>query len=260
MPVGKQRRSLHSVDTQPISYVNVRRLAAHRDIDGLIDALRHSDPIVRKEAASALRQLGAVRAVPALLTALALERHWQVVASLSIALNSLQQASTPDDLAAQRDIPALIALLDSPNDADVRAAARLLGELGDRRAVEPLLAAFSRATTPDDVRYVIVEALLALKSAPDVLALAGALRHPDWQVRRRAAAVLGQIEARWAVPGLAAALEDDDPRVRQVAEAALRRINSPLARQALIGGGGTRRLIPGAPRPAPDEDDPLNLD
>ncbi len=244
------------MDSQPPSHINVRQLQARHDIDGLIDALRHSDPIVRKEAASALRQLHAVQAIPALMAALDSERNWQVVASLSVALNSLQQGSQPAELVMQEDVAGLIALLNSPNDADIRRAARRLGELGDKRAVEALLAAFSRPTTPDDVRYGIVEALLALQSAPDVLALAGALRHHDWRVRHRAAAVLGQIEARWAVPGLAALLEDEDPRVRRVAEAALRRIDSPLARQTLLRSGATRRLIPGVPRPSED-DDPL---
>jgi len=49
------------VEPQPTPYASVRRLQTRRDIDGL----RHSDPFVRKEAASALRQLDAVRAVPA---------------------------------------------------------------------------------------------------------------------------------------------------------------------------------------------------
>ena len=49
---------------------DVSGLRARRDVDGLIEALRHSNPSIRRAAAEALGELGDVRAKVPLHTAL----------------------------------------------------------------------------------------------------------------------------------------------------------------------------------------------
>ena len=75
--------------------------------------------------------------------------------------------------------------------------------------------------------------VLLLDSAPAIVTLLGALRNPDWQVRRNAAAMLGMVRASWAVVPLVAALDDPNEIVRRTVETALESINTPEARVAL---------------------------
>lgn len=63
-------------------------------------------------------------------------------------------------LRASRDVEALVELLSGGNRRDRRAAARALGELGDARAVEPLIAALPNTYGEDeDLAPIIVGAL-----------------------------------------------------------------------------------------------------
>jgi len=75
--------------------------------------------------------------------------------------------------------------------------------------------------------------LLKLESAPVEVALLGALRSSEWQVRRNSAAILGQLRAGWAVEPLAKAMFDGNEIVRKTAYAALKRINTPQAQRAI---------------------------
>ncbi len=138
-----------------------------------------------------------------------------------------------DGIAKVQDVDRLIEVLKSRNPESVIAAARALGTLGNRMAVEPLVILFHNSSSPPAVRLSAAEALLELKSAPAVVTLLGALRRDSWEVRRNAAAVLGQIQAVWAVAPLAAALDDPHPVVRRTAAAALKRIGTAEAIAAL---------------------------
>jgi len=92
----------------------------------------------------------------------------------------------------RRDVDGLVRALAPENDYDVReAAADALGEIGDPRAVEPLIAA---------------------------------LGDPDGDVREAAAEALGTIGDPRAVGPLTAALKDPSGGVRQEAEKALARL------------------------------------
>ncbi|GAB4576172.1 MAG: hypothetical protein Kow0077_31300 [Anaerolineae bacterium] len=212
---------------------NIALLTEKGDIAGLVEALDDESPWIRKQAATALQQLNAQQAVPALEAALIGETNWQVVASISMALNRLRQVDRLAQLVAARDVPGLIDMLASPLESDVIRAAHALGQLGAWQAVLPLINLFTDTTNLDTVRFAAAEALLALNSAPAEVTLLAALRHEDWQIRRNAAAILGQLQATWAVPGLVAALDDVHPAVVQVAQAALQRINTPAAQVAL---------------------------
>lgn len=212
---------------------NIWQLQSRHDVAGLSDALQHPDREVRKRAALALHTLDATLAVPVLRAALQREQDEHTLRTLKSALRALVQRTDIDDLVQRGDVHGLIEVLSSRHAENAVAAARALGTLGDRRAVEPLVILFQNSLSSPKVRLAAAEALLELQSAPAVVTLLGALRRDSWQVRRNAAAVLGQIQAVWAVEPLIEALQDTHPVVRRTAAAALRRIGTADALQAL---------------------------
>ncbi len=216
-----------------VSRPNIWQLHSRRDTQGLIDALQYPDPEVRKRAAVALRALESAQAVPALKAALQQETDPVVRSSFAAALKLLDYQANIDSLIKSQDVFGLATALKSRNVETVIAAAGALADLGDRTAVEPLVILFQNASAPPAARLAAAEALLKLQSAPAVVTLLGALRRDTWQVRSNAAAVLGQIQATWAVEPLAQALGDTHPVVRRTAAAALRRIATSDAIAAL---------------------------
>ncbi len=212
---------------------NIWQLQARRDIDGLIEALTHPDADIRRRAATALRILDAAKALPALQAALAVEDDWPAQNSIIEALKYLTRDDRLQELIEARNISELLVMLYSPRLEDVLGAAEALGRLGDRSTVEALMAIFRDPAMPDDGKYAAAKALIKLKSAPAAVALLAALHRDEWQVRRNAAAVLGQLGATWATRGLIEALEDAHPQVRRTALAALRRFGTPTALQAV---------------------------
>jgi len=208
---------------------NIWLLQTKRDIDGLIAALRYPDPVVRRGAVAALRALSAWQAVPALQAQLVVENDWQVHAAISAALQYLDHDLHVEIMVKNRDVRGLIKMLNSARADDVITACEALGQLGDRHAVEPLIMIFRNLLQPARVRLAAAEALLKLESAPAVVTLLAALRRNDWQVRRNAAAVLGQLKAVWATEPLIQALKDPSPIVARTAAAALKHIGTPEA-------------------------------
>lgn len=237
---------------------SIGQLQARRDIQGLIASLSHTDPDIRKRAAVALRIMDVAQAVPALKLALRTEKDPQTQAVLSAALYNLVQRTDVHQLVQSKDINGLIRVLKSRHPEQVIEAAQALGDLGDRLAVEPLVILFQNASSPPRVRLAAAEALLALKSAPAVVTLLGALRRDSWPVRRNAAAVLGQLQATWAVEPLAHTLHDPEPIVRRTAAAALRRIGTVEALSALHAYVANRTVEP-APRVRSVEPSPAPL-
>ncbi len=213
----------------PTPLPNIWQMQSQADADGLIEALRHADSGVRRRAAAALRAIGAWHAVPALEGALAVENDWQTHAAMTAALQYLDHDIHIEQLIKSKDWRGLTKMLSSTHPDDVLTACRVLGEVGDQRAIEGLIMLFRSPLAPAKARLAAAEALLKLKSAPAVVSLLGALRHDDWQSRRNAAAVLGQLRAVWAVEPLLAALNDPMPVVRKTASAALRRIGTAEA-------------------------------
>ncbi|MEP7289616.1 MAG: HEAT repeat domain-containing protein [Chloroflexota bacterium] len=216
--------------TTPIP--NIWQLQQKGDIDSLIEALRHTEASVRKNAAAALRAVGAWQAVPALEAALTNEHDWQAHAAITAALQYLDRDIHVETMIKQKDIRGLSKMLSSPRHDDIVTASKVLGELGDRHAVESLIMVFRNPLLPNHVRLAAAEALLKLESAPAVVTLLGAMRRDNWQVRRNAAAVLGQLQATWATEPLIALLQDPHQAVRRTAVAALRRIKTPEALKA----------------------------
>src|SRR5258708_348177 len=137
-----------------------------------------------------------------------------------------------ETMVKDHDVRGLTKMLNSYKTEEIVSACEALGKLGDRIAVEPLVMVFRNPMLPVPARLAAAEALLLLESAPAVVTLLGALRRDNWQVRRNAAAVLGQLQAIWAVDPLITALEDSNQAVRRTAAAAPRRINTPDALRA----------------------------
>jgi hypothetical protein len=131
-------------------------------------------------------------------------------------------------------VEALLRQTRGQNWPEVEQALLALGRLGDRSVVEHLVLMFRNMSLPAKVRLACAEALLMLESAPASVSLLAALRKPQSNVRRNAAAILGQLQADWAVEPLIAVMQSDSQTiVRKTAMAALRHIRTPEALQAL---------------------------
>jgi HEAT repeat protein len=104
-----------------------------------------------------------------------------------------------------------------------RAAARMLGEIGDPQATALIQALQDKEWW---VRQAAAEALAKI-GPPAVPALVQALRNEKWEVRRAAAEALGQIGDPQATPALIQTLRDEKWEVRQAAAWALEKIGPP---------------------------------
>jgi HEAT repeat protein len=139
------------------------------------------------------------------------------------------------------ELKALVAALRA-EDAEARAgAAEALVKLG-RVAVRPLATALRGMNL--DLRQAAAEVLGQIGDPRAIRALAVVLRGRGKRARRAAAQALGQIGGPRAVEPLIAALEDQDSDVRQAAAEALRKIGSlalnPLA--AALQGSNNRSV------------------
>lgn len=113
-------------------------------------------------------------------------------------------------------------------------AAGALGDIGDRRAVGPLITALK--DKDPHVRHEAAVGLgnLAIKDARVVELLIDALNDEFWRVRAAAAAQLGGTRDPCAFEPLIAALEDEHPNVRVSAAVSLGRIKDPKTVEPLI--------------------------
>jgi hypothetical protein len=126
-----------------------------------------------------------------------------------------------DKMKARKDVKGLIKALGYREDAGVRrAAAQVLGELGDVRAVEPLIAVLEDKDAW--TRGHAVEALVKMGD-PAVGPLIAALEDGSWLASSAAVEALGNIRLP-AVEPLIAALKDEKRQVRSAAARALGRI------------------------------------
>ena len=199
-------------------------------------ALKHRDPQIRKRAATALRIVGARAAVKPLKAALDVEVNVDTRMAIAAALEHLLPISSKK-VAPQRKpqsrVERLVQHLTGLQPDLAIQAARALEEMKDRTAVPALVVVFRNRRQPAAVRLAAAEALLAMNSAPAEATLLAALRNEKWYLRRNGAAILGRLEAEWAVQPLAHALYDPNELVARTAQAALRRIATPEAQAAL---------------------------
>ncbi len=221
---------------------DIWRLQMQFDTNGLVEALNNDDPAMRRRAAAALRALGAEQALLPLRQRLQVEADPATRAALLAALETLEGDNDPTEVvllpAEDARTEKLAALVTTFKDADVPLDARCqaaadMAALGRHEATEPLVLIFKDPSQHDALRLAAAEALLVLDAAPMEVALLGALRSAEWRTRRKGAAILGQMQQRWAVGPLRDALKDSNDVVRRTALAALRAINTPSAQEAI---------------------------
>jgi HEAT repeat protein len=152
-----------------------------------------------------------------------------LLAALSDPHEEVRRAATRS-LGALWELPGVSGLGDEDHNVR-RDAAVVLGELGDPRAVEPLIAALRNKDW--EMLQVAVEALVKI-GRPTVGPLIAALGDEDSYVRQAAAVALGAIGDPRAVEPLSAALRDGNSYVRRAAAEALGRLGGPHAVGPLI--------------------------
>jgi HEAT repeat protein len=196
------------------------RLGDRRAVERLIPHLHHDSPGVRQRAALVLGRLGDLRAMEPL------------TAALADATDGVRAAAADSlgKLGDRRGVEPLIAAL-GDGSADVRKeAAWGLGALADQddRARYALIAAL-----PTEAGSTAASALGRLGDRRAVEPLIAALKSADREVRLSAASSLGEIGDTRAVEPLIAALLDETETVRRVAVMELgalgdRRAEGPL--------------------------------
>lgn len=220
------------------------RMRAEGDVAGLLSALGHPDPAVQYAAAEALGELRAPSAVPALVDALAGDRHpgvrWK-------AAEALARIGAPA-------VDALVGILHHP-DEDVRwKAAIALGEIGDDRAIPPLIELLG-----DPDRFVQSRAAYALgefgRKATSLLRLALAQGTPH--VRKGAVTALREIRDPDALDDLQRALSDPDRAIVSAALDALMHHGEEGYRRIIhflsSASPGAREEVAGALREVPNQ-------
>ncbi len=212
------------------------RMQSQSDIKGLVAALKDPNVLNRRAAAMALRTLSATAAIPGVQDALLQESDPELREILVTTLESLfalNNETRPPLTVDNRNIVRLIARLSGSHTEQAIRAAQELGDSREKLTIEALLMTFNNRKMAARVRLAVAEALLKLQSAPAEITLLAALRSEKWMIRRNAAAVLGQLQADWAVEPLIQTLRDPIEAVRRVARAALERIATPEALAAI---------------------------
>lgn len=192
--------------TDPIPIVRVA--AAHavlflppaEAVTLLIPLLQDKSEFVRREAAYALGETHNRAAVEPLANLLLVDKEAGVRGAAAVALGEIREESAVPAL-SQVFGPASIQKKKKSkgeeNEFVLRAAARSLGQIRSRAAVDVLIGALQNTTYAGDVR-------------------------------REAAIALGLIGDSAAVPALRAAFSSEDPYLSEAARAALRRLRAPV--------------------------------
>ena len=140
-------------------------------------------------------------------------------------------------------VPSLISVL-RHGGTEARSAARILGRIGDPRAVKPLLD-IALGFTEKSLRADANKALLAI-GEPAFDPILRALKSPDSMTRRCAAGLLGQMGDARAVAPLAAALRSADAYSRGPFVTALGKIGGEKAAAALVAALQYKDVRPAA--------------
>ncbi len=126
---------------------NIEELKVNKDVEGLINALKDKDPMIRGDATEVLGKIGDSRAVEPLIEALK-----DIVRE--IAIESLRKIGEPA-------VESLIKALKDKDTLIRSGAAKALGKIGDKRAVESLTEALKYGDI--FVRSAAAEALEKIK-------------------------------------------------------------------------------------------------
>lgn len=207
---------------------NIERLKAKRDVQGLIKALQHRDAATRRDAATALGDIGDERAVDPLIASLG-DGDADMRYESAEALGKLRDHRAVEGLARLLD-------WDAESSEYVRAvAAHALGRIGDPRAADHLRGALFWALAHGDgsLRNAAAEGLRDLGDESAKGALLASLESKEGDVRGGAAQALGKLRDSNALEPLVGLLEDEDEWVRLSAVYALKDLGQPDAVGAL---------------------------
>jgi len=198
----------------------LRHIPDPRAFEPMLAALSDQDPIIRRAAAWALGAIGDTRAVVPLLKAL---RDEEVANRALWALRWISGKVTwvdwePED---ERAVPALAQVLQNGDDNIREKAVWVLGEIGAERAVPVLIRALQDAS--QSVRGGAATALRKIGDPQAVPALAQVLGDESATVRECAARALASMGMP-AEEVLAAAVGNENPRVRKLAQRAIEKI------------------------------------
>ncbi len=183
----------------------------------LITILRDKDPEVRWGAADALGKIGDSRAVKPLLSAMK-EEDWMSQLGPSLALDKINP-SWRSSKEAKEAVPNFLEALHNDDERIRGNAASALGETGDSRVVEPLIAAVKDPSW--ETRWKAAEALGKMGDQRAIKPLIEALKDEVSPIREQAAWALGKMNSVSVVEPLIATLKDPDLKVRRVAALAL---------------------------------------
>lgn len=201
---------------------NIDRMERNEDVEGLIDALKFKDCNIRKEAATALKNIGDSRALFPLIDVLEYKEWHEYYAVMSSVRETAAEAL--GILKDRRAVESLIKALDD-KDEEVRwKSTWALGNIRDRRAVEPLIYLLSDKSWT--VRRFAASALGKIGDERAVESLIESLNDEEWHVRKYAADALGKIGDERAVPSLMKTLHDEDGDVKWKAVVALGKMKS----------------------------------
>ncbi len=205
----------------------------------LADVLDGNDAVQREHAVAALGTLqasGQVEAIAALLADRTFSRRYVAAWALGEigqpqSLPALIRALSDDDAATRRyatralikfnrdAVAPLLAALPAADDLAEAAMIRVLGDVGDRRALPALL-----ERCDGEHRAEVFAALGKLKDPAAEQALIAGLSDPAWSVRMNAAMALGPLGTEHAVAPLQRVLEDEERVVREWAARSLEMI------------------------------------
>jgi HEAT repeat protein len=221
---------------------------AQLSIEDVITRLKSTDLRERANALMMLREPGASAAIPALIQMLSSEAGFP--AGRLLVWNDLprtrscdpnltfggEAAETIADIGVKSD--ELLSLLASANSRIRANAARALGGLKDKRAIESLLNFLSTPDEPWQVRGNAAIALGLIGDARAVRSLIAMLQDDNPDLRRAAAMGLGEMKDPGTLELLVKMLNDPEPDVRDSAVIGIGRIGGaaafePLSKAAL---------------------------
>jgi len=235
---------------------NIERLKDGRDVHALIKALGYRNAwYVRKAAAEALGSLNDARAIEPLTISLK-DEDKDVRLTAAAALDALHWRPQKDEASAQYWIskkvwepiaeigqPAvgpLIEVLTERNWSDCKAAAIVLGRIGDPRSIQPLIAAL-RNSGWGYIGVEVTDALARIGEA-SVEPLIATLSDEESDVRLASARTLGEIGDPRAIEPLSRTLKDPHEEVRRTAADALGKFGPPTVE--LLIGALRERVVP----------------
>lgn len=188
-------------------------------VPSLIQALQHPNSEVRSSAASALKEIGkdAQPAVPSLIAALKdKDRYVRFYAAYALAAIGTDTKDT---------VPALVSSLRDWGEADINEAILSLQRIG-KKAVPGLIIALVDRNA--NVRYGAASALdrIGEEAKAAVLPLSKALKDKESKVRYAAARALAEMgdEPKEVIPSLIEALNDEDEEIRYQVALVLRKV------------------------------------